>query len=156
MARSRSGRSFAENSADPEQWNRYAYVRNNPLRLVDPDGREVTLLDARALERIASTVLKDLRAAVVLGDNGMLDERAWNAIETADPIFWDRRAAANDAGLMEVNTARTAPRPVCWRISPPGPTIGPSTARGARAQGHPEPLGVARGSLSRVEGSERQ
>ena len=24
----------------PQEWNRYAYVQNNPLRLVDPDGRE--------------------------------------------------------------------------------------------------------------------
>jgi RHS repeat-associated protein len=23
---------------DPQSWNLYAYVRNNPLRLVDPDG----------------------------------------------------------------------------------------------------------------------
>jgi RHS repeat-associated protein len=27
------------NLVDPQRWNRYAYVRNNPLRWVDPDGR---------------------------------------------------------------------------------------------------------------------
>jgi len=26
---------------DPQRWNRYAYGRNNPLRYVDPDGRDV-------------------------------------------------------------------------------------------------------------------
>ena len=29
-----------ENLLDPQRWNRYAYGRNNPLRFVDPDGRD--------------------------------------------------------------------------------------------------------------------
>lgn len=29
-----------QNIADPQRWNRYAYGRNNPLRNVDPDGRD--------------------------------------------------------------------------------------------------------------------
>jgi hypothetical protein len=28
-----------ETLADPQRWNRYAYVRNSPLTLVDPDGK---------------------------------------------------------------------------------------------------------------------
>ena len=28
---------------DPQRWNRYAYGRNNPLRWVDPDGKDVVL-----------------------------------------------------------------------------------------------------------------
>ncbi len=27
--------------ADPQQWNKYAYTRNNPMGFVDPDGRRV-------------------------------------------------------------------------------------------------------------------
>ncbi len=30
---------WRENLLDPQRWNRYAYVTNNPLRYVDPDGR---------------------------------------------------------------------------------------------------------------------
>jgi RHS repeat-associated protein len=32
---------WRENLVDPQRWNRYAYGRNNPLRYVDPDGRDI-------------------------------------------------------------------------------------------------------------------
>lgn len=38
---------WRENLVDPQRWNRYAYARNNPLRYVDPDGREVTYANAQ-------------------------------------------------------------------------------------------------------------
>ena len=38
---------WKENLADPQRWNRYGYVRNNPLRFVDPDGR---CIDGCAIE----------------------------------------------------------------------------------------------------------
>ncbi|HLK67318.1 MAG TPA: RHS repeat-associated core domain-containing protein [Bryobacteraceae bacterium] len=30
--------------ADPQRWNHYAYVRNNPLRYVDPNGEDLTIV----------------------------------------------------------------------------------------------------------------
>jgi RHS repeat-associated protein len=35
---------WQENILDPQRWNRYAYGRNNPLRYVDPDGKDVVLV----------------------------------------------------------------------------------------------------------------
>ena len=32
---------LADNLVDPQRWNRYVYVRNNPLRYVDSDGRVI-------------------------------------------------------------------------------------------------------------------
>jgi RHS repeat-associated protein len=32
-------RDIKENSPEPQRWNTYSYVRNNPMRFVDPDGR---------------------------------------------------------------------------------------------------------------------
>ena len=43
----------SENLADPQRWNRYAYVRNNPLRWVDPDGRQIMRIPGALLKRNA-------------------------------------------------------------------------------------------------------
>ena len=32
---------------DPQRWNRYTYVRNNPFRYVDPDGRALVSVQRR-------------------------------------------------------------------------------------------------------------
>lgn len=51
---------------DPQSWNKYAYVRNNPLVLIDPDGRLVVYADkysAKTVEK-AMTVSPGLKQAI--------------------------------------------------------------------------------------------
>jgi len=33
------------NLLDPQRWNRYAYGRNNPFRYIDPDGRDIMVIE---------------------------------------------------------------------------------------------------------------
>ena len=51
----------------PQSWNLYAYVRNNPVNLVDPDGRLAILVATKNYEAI-NTAVKD-RLTPVVGPN---------------------------------------------------------------------------------------
>lgn len=56
---------------DPQQWNMYSYVRNNPLIFVDPDGRELKMV----------VFLEGGKGNDTYTKNGVM--RAANAIHTA-------------------------------------------------------------------------
>jgi len=50
--------------AEPQRWNRYAYVTNNPLKYVDPDGRELkwaTSLSTSDRERLVKILVEVVR-----------------------------------------------------------------------------------------------
>jgi len=99
---------WQENLVDPQRWNRYAYVRNNPLRWTDPDGRKIQVLDAMALQFIQSTVPTELRSAITLAAGGMLDLQRLLAVSTKDENFLALLMLARDPTLIQVSSAATA------------------------------------------------
>ena len=80
---------------DPQLWNRYAYVRNNPLRWVDPDGRAIELLNGgRDLAFFQGLVGED--AAKLLYVN-KIGNRSFLGIRGDMDTF---RALSDQAGLV--------------------------------------------------------
>ncbi len=54
---------WEESLVDPQRWNRYSYVRNNPLRWVDPDGEAIeTLWDIANVVMGAKSAYDNFRA----------------------------------------------------------------------------------------------
>ncbi len=90
---------------DPQQWNMYSYTRNNPTSFFDPDGREVQALTALALQRIQSTVPKDVRSQITADKGGLLNRKAIDAIKSNDSNVKLLKQAVDSPKTIEVTTA---------------------------------------------------
>jgi RHS repeat-associated protein len=65
---------ISENLTDPQRWNRYSYVRNNPLRYTDPDGR-------LPVEPWKASGHTDLTTAAMSGQGGLSSQDVARAVE---------------------------------------------------------------------------
>ncbi len=117
-----------ENLVDPQRWNRYAYARNNPLKYVDPDGRDVKFAtqqlrqQAENLARVSPSFSAELQAAQadhsILVDVQSPGVRLLNNPEHAPGLdrvsvvdgvkvvemwvdYWDNRTTAHEWGHVQ-------------------------------------------------------
>ncbi len=89
---------------DPQSWNLFSYARNNPLKFVDATGRKVRVADAIALEHVRSTLPKNDRQFLRLGENGFVDGGAL-AKASKHANVTDLIDLVNSDSLVSVRTA---------------------------------------------------
>lgn len=106
--------SFQEN---PQSWNEYAYVRNNPLTLLDPDGAEpVVHSDAQTYDVQGNSASEAWANATAANADGFPGHTSWNLGVTD---LQSMESASADLGIavsiptsvtVTVNTTTTLPK----------------------------------------------
>ncbi len=148
---------WQENLVDPQRWNRYAYVRNNPLRWVDPDGRwfetvwdvaNVVMGVKSAYDNVKSGdylsaaadiggVAVDVAAAVIPGVPGgagtaikvaRIAERADDAVDVVKAVQRGETAAAKGGRIAHDAFNEKVKVKPGWR-SQPQDLVDPATGR---------------------------
>jgi RHS repeat-associated protein len=98
-------------TSDPQSWNRYAYVQDNPVALVDLDGKEARLGTgaAQTLATARQMVPQADRAAItsVRDKGGVTRLKVDNSHKSNDLNFKNLQKVANSPGVVEIN--QTAP-----------------------------------------------
>ena len=86
----------------------YAYCAWNPVKLVDPDGREVWPTSKEAYQMILSSLPPDARNYVKLNANGFIDKELINSYSCESLNFKDLQELVNlDDCVIEVSVANS-------------------------------------------------
>ena len=141
---------WSENLADPQRWNRYAYVRNNPLRFVDPDGRIAVDPDDPA--KAAGVILEDQKPgeapqAPPQPKDAPKEAPSWDKSKPtpADPSglgpAWERNPEHKHPYGEEYLNPNNPGEKIEWNKGRPGPW-GPKSDRGKDGWHYTPPGGV--------------
>jgi RHS repeat-associated protein len=90
---------------DPQRWNRYSYALNNPLKLIDPDGRDAVLM-VGPLQRSFYARAQAMRATI----------SDW--ITGGEGSSFPRRIAAGAADLVLGGIMPASPEEAFWASLP--------------------------------------
>lgn len=86
---------------DPQSWNSYAYARNNPLRVTDPDGREYEIC-THAIVGVSCTTVRDRQFEKLARNPGAGIELRNNTIYAGNEVAGYYRQISIDPTFVSV------------------------------------------------------
>ena len=118
---------LSENLVDPQRWNRYAYVRNNPLRFTDADGRKIEAVFDRKAGTLTITDVDTKKTFVIRVESGgkpfgdAIPTGSWDVLERKGKADFFRLDKQDQHPFDDKDdqTGRTR-----FRLHKPGLTIG--------------------------------
>jgi RHS repeat-associated protein len=104
-----------QDASDPQSWNLYSYVRNNPVTKTDDDGRSVTICDNNG--HCSAPIDDDVYKAAQQASNGSLNGPSLGSLESSASGAGTLTSTSTDANG---NTTTTAVGTVQWTADNPG------------------------------------
>ena len=93
--------------ADPQSWNRFTYVQNNPLKFTDPTGKTLVIIGDYADQLLAELTAKtgfglliDKKTGIVTIDNSVKRKREGTSTRMANLL----RTIIRDSGTLKLRT----------------------------------------------------
>lgn len=99
--------------ANPQSWNKYAYVRNNPIKTIDPEGKQGVPTNQQQLQQMTTAALAQqavsMPQAQAEGAQAQLDTAASMATATGQAVCEVPPVMGDVAG--DLSTAALASTP---------------------------------------------
>ena len=92
---------------NPQSWNKYAYVRNNPIKAVDPTGKQEVPYSQQVANQLAATAVRQQTAAQ--GRATEAAEQAKTLKAVGDAVCTAAPVVGEGAGLVSAGFVAAAP-----------------------------------------------